>query len=107
MRNQVKRQQWKLFETSGRLLQRLSSLGRHLAFERCARFLEQQSPFDLAKLKYAARMQESMGTIPKMKYEERHEFAGIVSKVEKGWALKEENKVNIGQLQAGKRTRRQ
>lgn len=37
-----------------------------------------------------------MGIIFKMKYEECYEFVGIVFKVEKGWVLKEENKVNIG-----------
>ena len=67
-----------------RVFQRFSSLERHLSSERCSKSLERQSLLDLAKTKYASRLEEGVGKMPTLKSLEPLECEETVSIVEEG-----------------------
>ena len=74
-----------------RLFQHLSSLERHLSFEKCAKSEERLSLLDLAKTEYAGLLQEGVSCKPttqSMTALPAKEFVDL----QEGWALKESKK---------------
>ena len=73
-----------------RLFQRLSSLDRHLSFEKCSTSLERLSLLDLAKTEYASLLREGMATMPTLYL--ASPFTTAVNVTQEGWALKDVKK---------------
>ena len=74
------------------VFQRLSSLERHLSFEKCSKSLERQPLLDLAKTKYATNLMEGVGVIPTLKSREHVITSEAGLNIKEGWALKETKK---------------
>lgn len=52
------------------VFQQLSSLERHLSFEKCSKALERQPLLDIAKTQYASYLMEGAGVMPMLKSRE-------------------------------------
>ena len=74
------------------VFQRLSSLERHLSFEKCSKSLERQSLLDLAKTQYATYLMEGVGVMPTLKSREHVITSEKRLNIKEGWALKETRK---------------
>ena len=70
----------------------MSSLERHLSFEKCSKSLERQPLLDLAKTQYAAYLMEGVGVMPTLKSREHVITSETRFNIKEGWALKETRK---------------
>lgn len=73
-----------------RVFQRISSLERHLSFEKCTTSLERLSLLDLAKTEYASLLREGVGTMPTLL--SISTLTTSSSNAQEGWALREAKK---------------
>ena len=74
-----------------RVFQRISSLERHLSFEKCTTSLERFSLLDLAKTEYASLLREGVASMPTLLLS-TSTLATISSTAPEGWASKEPEK---------------
>ena len=74
-----------------KVLQRLSSLEKHLSLEQCVKYLEKRTLLDLAKLGYKSRLEEGVGSISIPASATMPKKTANVS-LEEGWALKRTKK---------------
>ena len=74
-----------------RVFQRISSLERHLSFEKCTTSLERFSLLDLAKTEYASLLREGVASMPTLLLS-TSTLATISSTEPEGWASKEPEK---------------
>ena len=74
-----------------RVFQRISSLERHLSFEKCTTSLERFSLLDLAKTEYASLLREGVASMPTLLLS-TSTLATISSTAQEGWASKEPKK---------------
>ena len=74
-----------------RLFQRISSLERHLSFEKCATSLERLSLLYMAKTEYASLLRESVAATPTL-LSASATLTTISSVGQEGWELKESKK---------------
>ena len=74
-----------------RVFQRISSLERHLSFEKCTTSLERFSLLDLAKTEYASLLREGVASMPTLLLS-TSTLATISSTAPEGWASKEPKK---------------
>ena len=74
-----------------RAFQRHSSLERHIAFGTCSKAIERETLLDLAKLKYAAILQEGESSLPTITATSSSATESPVARSE-GWALKQAKK---------------
>ena len=74
-----------------RVFQRISSLERHLSFEKCTTSLERFSLLDLAKMEYASLLSEGVASMPTLLLS-TSTLATISSTAQEGWASKEPKK---------------
>ena len=70
----------------------MSSLERHLSFEKCSKSLERKPLLDLAKTQYAAYLMEGVGVMPTLKCREHVITSETRLNIKEGWALKETRK---------------
>ena len=74
-----------------RVFQRISSLERHLSFEKCTTSVERFSLLDLAKTEYASLLREGVASMPTLLLS-TSTLATISSTAPEGWASKEPEK---------------
>ena len=74
-----------------RVFQRISSLERHLSFEKCTTSLERFSLLDLAQTEYAFLLREGVASMPTLLLS-TSTLATISNTAPEGWALKESKK---------------
>ena len=73
-----------------RVFQRISSLERHLSFEKCTTSLERLSLLDLAKTEYASILREGVAPMPTLLSTVTR--TTISSAAQEGWALRKTKK---------------